>query len=318
VTVLRAGLVGVGAMGRHHARILGDLDGVTLVGVADLAGDRYHAVPDGVPVVPDVEALLARGVDYVVIATPVLTHETVALRAIAGGAHVLVEKPLTPDAASAARICAAAMSKGVRCTVGHTERYNPAAQWLRARVQNDEIGEPHRISTWRCGPARPGGAPGVGVILDLLPHDIDLTHWILCRAYRRISARAAGPAGLEDAVQVIGEIRDYIGAAHVAVRGVASKTRLITVTGDRGYLTADLIGRQVTQWAHAYPIRTAVSLATGGYEPLRAEHAAFRDHVLGIGEDVPRIAEILAVKTDLDRIRQSAGESPPLKGPPTI
>ena len=93
---LRAGLIGLGMMGRHHARNLQSLEGVELVAVADAHGDPHGAAP-GLEVLPDVEALIAAGIDYAVVAVPTQFHRDVALTLASAGVHTLVEKPLAFD-----------------------------------------------------------------------------------------------------------------------------------------------------------------------------------------------------------------------------
>lgn len=101
---LRAGLLGLGMMGRNHARVLASLDGVDLVGIADPTGGVAGAAPIGVPVVDSVEQLLAIGIDYAMVSTPTQYHLETALILAEAGIHALIEKPLTTDVESARRI----------------------------------------------------------------------------------------------------------------------------------------------------------------------------------------------------------------------
>ena len=94
---LRAGLLGLGMMGRNHARVLASLDGVDLVGIADPTGGVAGAAPHGVPVVGTLEELLALGIDYAMVSTPTQYHRDTALALAAAGVHALIEKPLTTD-----------------------------------------------------------------------------------------------------------------------------------------------------------------------------------------------------------------------------
>src|SRR4051794_20281950 len=98
--VLRAGLVGMGAMGRNHLRVLGLLDGVDVVGAVDPAFDTEHAAP-GVPALHELDELLAKGIDYAVVAALTAMHEVLGLRLAEAGVSALIEKPLahTPEAA---------------------------------------------------------------------------------------------------------------------------------------------------------------------------------------------------------------------------
>ncbi len=136
---LRAGLMGLGMMGRNHARVLASLPGVELVAVADAAGD-VHGAAAGRPVLATVEELIAQGIDYCMVAVPTYLHEEVGLTLAAAGVHALVEKPLTPDVASSERLAAAFEDAGLVGAVGHIERYNPALQEARRRLDTGELG----------------------------------------------------------------------------------------------------------------------------------------------------------------------------------
>jgi len=131
---LRAGLVGLGMMGRHHARILGSLDGVELVAVSDPMGDP-HGVAGGREVFTSVSQLIKAGIDYAMVAAPTAFHEELALELASAGIHALVEKPLAVDTPAAQKIYEAFKAKGLVGAVGHIERYNPALQQLRLRFR---------------------------------------------------------------------------------------------------------------------------------------------------------------------------------------
>src|SRR5690606_16406227 len=130
---------GLGMMGRHHARVLRALEGVQLVAVADAAGDP-HGAAGGLEVLPGIEPLLKVGVDYVAVVVPTIFHEEVALAIAEAGVHALVEKPLGHDVESSRRIADAFESRGLVGGVGHIERYNPAIQSLRSRLENGDLG----------------------------------------------------------------------------------------------------------------------------------------------------------------------------------
>ena len=173
---LRAGLLGLGMMGRHHARVLGSLDGVELVAVADPAGDA-HGVAGGRPVVSSVDELIKLGIDYCMVAVPTAYHEAAGLALAEAGVHAMVEKPLAPDVASATRLAEAFESRGLVGAVGHIERYNPALQEARRRLAAGDLGAVYQIATRRQGPF-PARIADVGVVKDLATHDIDLTAWV--------------------------------------------------------------------------------------------------------------------------------------------
>ena len=158
---LRAGLIGLGAMGRHHARVLREIDGVDLVAVADPAGDP-HGVAGALPVLQDVQALIAAGIDTAVVAVPTVYHEAIALALAEAGVHALIEKPIADTSAAGERIVAAFASQGLVGAVGHIERFNPALQEMRKRLAAGELGEIYQIATRRTAfgvrPARGGSS----------------------------------------------------------------------------------------------------------------------------------------------------------------
>ncbi|CAM5366929.1 Dehydrogenase OS=Streptomyces tendae OX=1932 GN=F3L20_15395 PE=3 SV=1 [Streptomyces tendae] len=127
---LRAGLVGLGSMGRHHARVLAGLEGVDLVGVVDPMGDKFGAA-QGAPILNTVEELIALGVDYTVVACPTHLHEEVGLALAEAGVCALIEKPVADTVEGARRLVEAFESRGLVAGVGHIERCNPALRSLR-------------------------------------------------------------------------------------------------------------------------------------------------------------------------------------------
>ena len=186
---LRAGLVGYGQMGRHHARVLSELDGIELVGITD-----PRCPDEGGRFVHDVEALIRSGLDMAVLAVPTALHEPIALLLADAGVHALVEKPVAPDPAAAQRMAKAFDAAGVIGCVGHIERYNPALQEMRRRLADGELGEVFQVTTRRQGPY-PTRVEDVGVVLDLATHDVDLTAWVTQRDYADLSARTAHRSG---------------------------------------------------------------------------------------------------------------------------
>ena len=130
---LRAGMVGIGSMGKNHVRNLRAIDGVDLVAIADASGKDPFGVAGDLPVLPDVDAVIETGIDYCVVAAPTKFHEEIGLKLAEAGVHALIEKPLAYDTAAATRLAEAFESKGLVGAVGHIERYNPALQSLRKR-----------------------------------------------------------------------------------------------------------------------------------------------------------------------------------------
>jgi len=317
---LRAGLLGLGMMGRHHARVLSALPGVDLVAVADAAGDR-HGVAGGRPVLADVEQLIAHGIDYCMVAVPTALHEEVALALAAAGVHALVEKPLSPDVRSATRIVEAFEAAGLVGAVGHIERYNPALQEARRRLARGDLGQVHQIVTRRQGPF-PARIADVGVVKDLATHDIDLTAWVAQQPYTSVSAQVSHRSGREheDLVAIVGQLADGTVTSHLVNWLSPFKERITVITGDRGALVADTLtadltfhahGTVETEWDAVAKFRGVsegdmIRYAIAKPEPLRSEHEAFRDALLGKQSDVVTMRQGLATVAVAEATLRSA------------
>ncbi|MFI7428861.1 Gfo/Idh/MocA family protein [Micromonospora sp. NPDC049836] len=296
---LRAGLIGLGAMGRNHARILANLDGVELVGIVDPAGDTTGTLR--APVVPDLSALLAMGVDYAVVACPTALHEQIGLELAANGVCALIEKPLAQSVEAASRLVEAFEGAGLVAGVGHIERYNPALQSLRTRLEAGELGEVFQVVTRRQGPF-PHRIADVGVVMDLATHDIDLTSWVTGREYTSVSARTVSRSGRlhEDMVAAVGQLSDGTMVNHLVNWLSPLKERSTVVTGDKGCFVADTLTADLTFYANGAidteweALRAFRGVAEGDMvrfaipkrEPLLVEHERFRDAVEGKESDI--------------------------------
>ncbi len=317
---LRAGLLGLGMMGRNHARVLASLPGVDLVAVADAAGDVHRAAA-GRPVLATVEELISQGIDYCMVAVPTYLHEEVGLTLAAAGVHALVEKPLTPDVASSERLASAFEDAGLVGAVGHIERYNPALQEARRRLATGELGSLHQIITRRQGPF-PARIADVGVVKDLATHDIDLTAWVTQQQFTSVSAQVAHRSGREheDLVAIVGRLADGTVTSHLVNWLSPFKERITVITGDRGAfvadtLTADLTfhanGTIATEWESIAKFRGVsegdmIRYAIAKPEPLRSEHEAFRDAVLGKEADIVTMRQGLATVAVAEAALRSA------------
>ncbi|WP_323100615.1 Gfo/Idh/MocA family oxidoreductase [Intrasporangium sp. YIM S08009] len=297
---LRAGLIGLGMMGRHHARVLSSLDGVDLAAVADPGGDP-HGVASGLGVLDGVDAIVRAGVDYCVVAVPTVFHEEIGLTLAEAGVHALIEKPLAPEVESARRLTDAFERQGLIGAVGHIERYNPALQNARQRIEAGELGRVFQVTTRRQGPF-PARIADVGVVKDLATHDIDLTAWVTQRTYTHISAQTAFRSGREheDLVAATGLLSDGTVTNHLVNWLSPLKERVTTITGEKGAFVADTLTADLTFYANGSVkvVRDDIAQFRGVSEgdviryamtkpePLRTEHEQFRDAVLGRPSDI--------------------------------
>jgi predicted dehydrogenase len=162
-------VIGVGHLGKHHARILAELPGVELVGVADINHDRAREVASACRTTPfsDWRALLTE-VDAVTIAAPTAVHLEIAEAFLDRRVHVLVEKPMTPTTADADRLLKSAAAHGAVLAVGHTERFNPALARVKPLVNEPRFIEVHRLGTF------PERSLDIDVVFDLMIHDLDV------------------------------------------------------------------------------------------------------------------------------------------------
>ena len=165
---MRAAVIGVGHLGRHHARILASLPGIALAGIVDIDRARAAQIASEHGTTAYADARNIGGLELAVIATPTESHAAIALPLIEAGVHMLVEKPLTQTLAEADRLIAAATRKGVILAVGHSERFNPAVAAARPYMNDPRFIEVHRLGT------QIGRSMDIDVVLDLMIHDLDL------------------------------------------------------------------------------------------------------------------------------------------------
>jgi predicted dehydrogenase len=318
---LRAGIIGLGRMGRHHVRVLGEMPDVDLVAAAD----TQHRVPDSwrpLDVVDSVEDLLDRGIEMCVLATPTVTHEPIAVQLAEAGVATLIEKPLAHDTKAAQNIAEAFARTATLSCVGHIERFNPALQEMRQRLAGGELGNLYQVVTRRQGPF-PDRIVDAGVILDLATHDIDLTAWVTGATYRSVSARSAHRSGRphEDLVSVVAELSNGLVVTHLVNWLSPFKERVTAVTGDKGSLVADTLtadltlfknGSQAMEWDRVAAFRGVVEGDVIRYaipkpEPLVTELRNCADAVRGHTDgQVVTLEEGLATVRIAEAMRDSA------------
>ena len=166
---LRVAVIGVGHLGKHHARLLAGIGGAQLVAVVDTAVDRAAAAAQatGARALSDYRELLGE-VDAVSIAVPTELHRDVAMPFIERGTAVLVEKPLTKTVAEGEELVAAAAASGAILAAGHTERHNPAVSVVMPLVTTPRFIEVHRLGVF------PDRSLDIDVVFDLMIHDLDI------------------------------------------------------------------------------------------------------------------------------------------------
>ena len=246
---LRCGVIGVGRMGRHHARVYAQLSGAEFIGVVDHDHDRSNGVVEewGGKSFSTVDELLDEGVEAVTIATPTLYHLEVAAPLLERGVACLIEKPLAPTTEIAAAIADAAEDGGAILQVGHVVRYDPV---MRAIASIENL-RPRFVEMTRISPMT-FRSTDVGVVLDMMIHDLDVLTMLLGNEPTDIYANA---------VSVMGEAEDVCNArlvfpagadglsctANVTASRLALKTeRKLRIISEDAYVSADFVKRSVT------------------------------------------------------------------------
>lgn len=254
---VRLGVIGVGSLGFHHARIVRALPGVASAGIHDVDRARLDEVARtlGVQPHPELESLLD-ACDAVVIAVPTQAHEEVALRALESGRHMLIEKPIAPSLDAADRILAAAENAGVVVQVGHVERFNGAI-----RAAEPYLDRPLFVESHRLAPFGPRGTD-VAVVLDLMIHDLDL---VLSLVRRRVTAlAAAGVPVLTPSPDIANARLEFEGggvANLTASRVSMERLRKVRFFQPSGYISLDLAAGR----GAFLRLREGIVLEPGGY-----------------------------------------------------
>jgi predicted dehydrogenase len=288
----RVGVVGVGALGRHHARVWSGLPGSQLVGVLDTNAQRASetAMAYGCRSFPDLRSLLAE-VDAVSIAVPTVDHHRVGKQALEAGRHVLVEKPMTSSLTEADDLIDLARARGVVLQVGHIERFNPATETLLAAGKGARFVEVHRLGSFSPR------SLDIDVVLDLMIHDLDIV--LALDGTAPVQIEAVGIPVLTPRVDIANaRLRFASGliANLTASRVSVERVRKFRVFAPRTYVSADFTARE----AQVYRLeadeagRPRIASERRGApdeEPLQRQAAAFlraiqegTDAVVG-GED---------------------------------
>jgi predicted dehydrogenase len=275
--MLRIGVVGVGHLGRHHARILASLPGAALVAVVDknrARADEVAAASGGVAAYTDYRELLER-VDAVTIAVPTELHAEIGSAFLDARVPTLVEKPLARTIAEADRLIRAAASAGVALAVGHTERFNPAVAAARPLVTDPRFIEVHRLGTF------PERSLDIDVVFDLMIHDLDVLLSLVNAQVDTIEA--VGVPVLTGRVDIANaRLRFSNGciANLTASRISRDRVRKIRFFQPASYLSIDYAAQKIERWTltaggGAMPSIQGGEVAVENAEPLERELADF-------------------------------------------
>ena len=297
---MKVAVIGVGSMGRNHARVYSELSEAELVAVSDTDPKQAEAVAEkfGALAYTDYRELLEKEKpDAVSIAVPTALHEEVGSAALEAGAHVLMEKPIAATLEEGRRLIEKAQSLGRQLMVGHIVRFNPAIRALRQKLVDGELGRIFQVFCRRTGPF-PARIRDVGVVIDLAPHDVDLMRFIIgaepVRLYAETERRIH--TDHEDLLWGVLRFADGVTGSLEINWLTPTKVRETLVLGERGMFRVDDLTQDLYFYenAHAKDIQWATLQALKGvsegsmtryaiprFEPLKAELQAF----LGAIED---------------------------------
>jgi len=272
---VRVGVVGVGALGQHHARVYAGLPGARLAGVYDIDPARAAGVAarHGVSVFPHLRDLV-EATDAVSVAVPTVDHHRVAAALIEAGRDVLVEKPMTATVAEAEDLIRRAEERRVVLQVGHIERFNPAVDVLKATVSRPRFIEVHRLGSFSPR------SLDIDVVLDLMIHDLDIV--LTLDGSEPVQVDAVGVPVLTPRVD-IANVRLRFGSGLIAnltaSRVSAEKVRKFRVFSPRTYISVDFARREAQVYrladGPAGPEIQAEHKAAPEEEPLQRQLAAF-------------------------------------------
>jgi predicted dehydrogenase len=279
---LRIAVIGVGHLGRHHARILSELPGATLLSVVDVNEPRAREIASTYGVEPafDYRDVLGR-VDAVTVAVPTELHSDIAVPFLRAGVPVLVEKPMARSVAEADAMISAAAKAGSPLAVGHTERFNPAVEASRPLLSDPRFIEVHRLGTF------PDRSLDIDVVFDLMIHDLDVVLSIVRADVESIEA--VGVPVLTTRVDIANaRLRFTNGciANLTASRISRDRVRKIRFFQPAAYLSIDYAAKKVDLWRLQQGGNGLTPSIEGGEvdvvneEPLRRELADFVDAIV--------------------------------------
>jgi UDP-N-acetylglucosamine 3-dehydrogenase len=304
---LRVGVIGIGSMGKNHARIYSELRETELVGIADPAApdlkilaEKYETNAYG-----NYDDMFSEGLDAVSIAVPTTLHNKVACDALSKKVSVLLEKPIADTVENANRIISVAEENGCKLMIGHVERFNPIVPVIKREIQNEDV---IMVEIKRVGPLPPR-IKDVGVMVDLGVHDIDLIRHLTGSEFEKIYPLiSSNITEKEDTAIVTFQMKNKTLALLTTDWLTPYKVREIMVSTKKKFIKGDFISQKVTEYSKysadgSYIVK---NLAVPAGEPLRLELSSFVRSVReGLNPEVSGYDGLEALKVALNCLELS-------------
>jgi len=309
---LAVGVIGVGSMGQHHARVYHELPTVDLVGVADVDAQQAAETAEAYGTTPmSVDSLLSVA-DAVSIVVPTEYHYEMGMAAIEAGVDLLIEKPIAGDPSTGRELLTAADEAGLTLQVGHVERFNPAVRTLsEIATELDVIA----LDCQRLGPPTKREI-GDGVAMDLMIHDADI---LLSLVDSPVADIYAAETAADQYVATTVEFENGVVATLTASRVTQQKVRTLSVTAEECRVTVDYMAQSVRINRHSLPeyiesdgdvryrhenVTERPTVENG--EPLKKELTSFAETVRTGGEPVVSAADGIRALEFVRRVTDEA------------
>ncbi len=328
----RIGIIGLGNMGMNHVRVYTDIPDVEVVSLCDVSeAMRINAskICNSAVLYSDYKAMLKNEeLDGVSIVVPTKFHKEVALEAIGQGVNILLEKPIAQNSQDASEIAEQLKKKGVKCLVGHIERFNPAVEVMKQKLQ-ECIGEVYSIRVTRVG-ASPIRSVENDVVMELAVHDLDVIRYLFNTNIKKVYALRKNKivTNFSDITFAILELENGV-IVSLDVNWVSPiKKREIIITGEKGmfhlnYINQDLYYYKPPQQGSIYTKDAlfkrkegeVVKLEIDKKEPLTVEIEHFIDCIVNNKEPRVSAEDGISVLVGAEKINKAAKEEEVLVNP---
>ena len=293
---MKVGIIGFGSMGRNHARVIQRMRDCEIVGFYDpgfVSGEDYIELQKN-----SLNELLSFSPHYLVVASPTPSHFEILTQLLHTKIPLLVEKPICGKSVESKELSRMLPEIDFPVGVGHVERFNPAVASSREIIKSGLIGEIISVDTLRKGP-NPNRYLGVGVMLDLMSHDIDTTMWLTGQKYSEKSAMVfqLENSHFEDFAHFQGKTEGGTLIRHQVDWISPIKIRQSRILGSKGMMTIDTISNslQIALQSKVGPKIEVIDPSPSSVEPLEMEHLHFQQMISGVRSNVATIHEGLSV-----------------------